>query len=160
MAFDQLIAGLRERREKWLALVRLRLGTLRSLAVSWDALAPLVAGNVALLQSLHDELMPVLRLPVAQTTSTRRLRFALRELIASIRRFNQRWRSHLETVDLAEINRLIDGYNRYYLLEKECAFRSARLARQGFRPLLPVSVGMLLELVPVMEVPLKDKTPS
>ena len=80
-----------------------------------------------------------LRMPVPSTRSLRVLRRALHELRASIIRFNERWNAFLPTVDLSELNAQREAYNRYYLLEKECALRSARLARQGFRRLEPLS---------------------
>ncbi|HVS34068.1 MAG TPA: hypothetical protein VMS17_00705, partial [Gemmataceae bacterium] len=51
-------------------------------------------------------------------------------------------------VDVHRVNDLRDGYNRYYLLEKECALRSPRLARQGYRPLAPLTVQELEALMP------------
>ena len=59
----------------------------------------------------------------------------------------------LEETDLTEVNALREGYNRYYLLEKECAVRSARLARQGFRRLEPVTLEELAALLPPLPVP-------
>jgi hypothetical protein len=77
----------------------------------------------------------------------------LRELCESLLHFNQRWQAFLQTVDLTPINHLRDAYNRYYLLEKECALRSARLARQGFRRLDPLTLDELSTLVPPLPVP-------
>ena len=36
----------------------------------------------------------------------------------------------LRDVNLSRVNALRDGYNRYYVLEKECAVHSPQLARQ------------------------------
>ena len=58
-----------------------------------------------------------------------------------------------ERLDLSGINELRDGYNRYYVLEKEFAVRSARVARHGFVPLEPVTSGVLFELLPLLPVP-------
>jgi hypothetical protein len=99
---------------------------------------------------LEAELKPRLRVPVVAATSPRRLVRAIGELSESFNRFNARWRCFLEALDLQPINELIDGYNRYYLLEKECAFRSARLARRGFHELEPVTAARLLELLPLL----------
>ena len=54
----------------------------------------------------------------------------------------------LLTVDLARVNQLRDGYNRYYVLEKECAVRSPKVARQGFRPLPPLTTADLAAELP------------
>jgi hypothetical protein len=153
-AFDELVARCRRQREGWLDMVRLRLGTLRALAGGWEALRPLLAGDqVHLLDQLHESLRPRLRVPVEPTPSARALRRALAELTESIERFNRRWREFLRGVDVTPVNDLREGYNRYYVLEKECAVRSARVARHGFRRLEPLSVDELAALLPPLPVP-------
>jgi hypothetical protein len=67
--------------------------------------------------------------------------------------FNRRWSPFLETVDLTGLNRLRDGYNRFYVLEKECVVRSPRLARQGYLPLPPMTLDELAALFPPLPVP-------
>jgi hypothetical protein len=69
----------------------------------------------------------------------RRARNEIERLAAVVRRFNRRWTDYVASVDLTEVNRLREGYNQYYVLEKECALRSERLARLGFEPLRPAS---------------------
>ena len=71
----------------------------------------------------------------------------------SFQRFNERWSKYLHEVDLGPINRLRDGYNRYYLLEKECALWSARIAQSGFVPLNFVTTADLLKEFPLPRVP-------
>ena len=56
-------------------------------------------------------------------------------------------------MDLSAVNELRKGYNRYYVLEKECAVRSARIARQGFAPLPPLTTGDLVAQFPLLPVP-------
>lgn len=85
--------------------------------------------------------------------SARRRRAIIRDLIASVERFNARWLRFVEELDPATINAIITGYNEFYLLEKECALGSARLARVGFRPLAPVSAATLLTEHPLLPVP-------
>jgi hypothetical protein len=77
----------------------------------------------------------------------------LRDLRASIARFNRRWWTFLEQLDLTEINRLRDGYNRYYQLEKECAVGSERLASMTFRRLEPVTVEEIRDRFPLLPLP-------
>lgn len=150
-AYEQLVDRCRSRRAEAIQSVRLRLGVLKALAGEWHALLEfLQCEQVCRLQGLHNELGPELKVPVERTAVPRVLRLALRELSESIDHFNRRWREFLESLDLGPINALRDGYNRYYLLEKECAMRSARLARQGFRRLEPVTVGHLVELFPAI----------
>jgi hypothetical protein len=57
-----------------------------------------------------------------------------RALGAAVEEFNANWRRYLETLPLDDLHRTIDGYNRYYVLEKECAVRSIRTAIRGFIP--------------------------
>jgi hypothetical protein len=154
-AFDALVDRCRQQRDEWLAMVRLRVGMLRALAGTWDALLPLLAdgGQLALLRGLHDELDPALRVAVEPTTSARTLRYALEELRESMARFNRRWQEFLAGVDVSEVNGLREGYNRYYLVEKECALRSATAARYGFRRMEPLAPADLAALFPPLPVP-------
>jgi hypothetical protein len=154
-AFDQLVERCLHQREDWLKMVRTRLGRLHALAGDWAALHPwlVTQDEVRLLQDLYTTLAPRLRVPVEPTSSRGALRRALAELRVSIGYFNRGWQGFLGTVDLATVNELRDGYNRYYLLEKECAIRSARLARQGFRRLEPVTLDELAGLFPPLPEP-------
>jgi hypothetical protein len=153
--YDALIGRCRRQREEWLSLVRIRLGTLRALAGDWDRLRPLLADErqVHQLVRLHEDLEPELRLPVSPTFSSRKLRWAVWELTDSLERFNRRWAEFLLRVDLTPVNILREGYNRYFVLEKECAVRSARVARLGFQPLPPLTVDDLLAVFPPLPVP-------
>jgi hypothetical protein len=153
--YDQLIARCLRQRDEWLPLVRSRLGTLQALAGDWGKLRPCLADDdqVRTLAQLHADLEPRLRLPVEPTSSARHLRQALRELTDSLERFNRRWRTFLPSVDLTWINDLRAGYNRYYVLEKECAVRSARVARQGFQVLPRLTVEDLFAVLPPLPVP-------
>jgi hypothetical protein len=154
-AYDRLLERCRRQRNEWLAMVRIRLGTLRALAGEWVAVLRCLADEDHLhqLEQMHAELTPKLRTPIAPTRSHRRLRGAVVELRESIERFNRRWRSYLPTVDLTHVNELRDGYNRYYLLEKECALRSPRLARQGFVHLEPLTTAELFVALPLLPLP-------
>jgi hypothetical protein len=74
----------------------------------------------------------------------------LAELRESLELFNRRWDAFLPTLDLRHVNELRDGYNRYFVLEKECAVRSARVAREGFVPLSPLTVQELFRHLPLL----------
>jgi hypothetical protein len=153
--FEQLLARCCKQRDEWLDMVRLRLGLVSALAGDWASLKPLLPddGQLESLRQLHAELAPQLRAPVQPTTSVRALRRALMELHESIERFNSRWTEFLSQVDLAPVNAARDGYNRYYLLEKECALRSPSVARQGFRRLEPLTCADVAALLPPLSVP-------
>ena len=89
----------------------------------------------------------------AAPTSARKIRRALRDLREAVERFNGRWAEFLRWLDLSAVNQSRDGYNRYYLLEKECALGALAVARDGFRPLPPLTTEALLELLPPLPVP-------
>ncbi len=154
-AFDALLGRCRLRRDELLKMVRIELGTLHALADGWHNLLPSLvdADQIEVLERLHAELRPRLRVPVSRTSSASRLRRSLRTLAEAIGRFNRRWAEFVSGLDLGKINELRDGYNRYYLLEKECAVRSPRLARQGFHPLKPLTTDDVLALLPPLPVP-------
>jgi hypothetical protein len=154
-AFEGLLDRCQRQRDEWLDMVRIRIGALCALAGDWGSLAPLLADEEQLhiLRQLHVTLEPELRVPIEPTSSLRILRQALRELIDSLECFNRRWRQLLQEIDLTEVNALREGYNRYYLLEKECALRSARLARQWFQPFASVTREELAARFPVLVIP-------
>jgi hypothetical protein len=154
-AFDDLLQRCRKKRDEWLPFVRLALGTLRGLAGSWDALRPCVRDDESLdtLRRLHDELQPRLRVPVEPTTSVRKHRAALAELVDGLERFNRRWLAYVAELDLRPINELREGYNRWYVLEKEMALRNAAAARFGFQRLSPLTVEEVLQRLPPLGVP-------
>jgi hypothetical protein len=154
-AYEELLRRCQHQRDVWLPMVRLRISVLAAwLGGDWDRLGPWLLGDeIAALRNLHAQLGRPLRVPLEPTTSTRKLQQALRQLKESAERFDLRWQAFLPTVDLREVNALRDGYNRYYVLEKECAVRSFRLARQGFRPLELLTVEDLAALFPLLAVP-------
>ena len=80
-------------------------------------------------------------------------RVIARELQASVSRFNRRWTKFLEEIKLESVNRAIDQYNRYYVLEKECVLGSPRLAARHFTPRAFLTVEGLLATYPVLPVP-------
>jgi hypothetical protein len=153
-ALDFLLGRCRQQRETLLRPVR------SGLKLCWQ-----VAGHPELLQRAIQnsercrtilELGDSLGVPCPNSSQTslspRRLQQALDELQNSIVRFNRRWHAYLQQVDLEPINRLRAAYNRYYLLEKECALRSPRLARQGYVPLEPLRTEHLAAWLPGLQV--------
>jgi hypothetical protein len=154
-AFEDLLARCQKKRDEWLTFVRIALGTLRGLAGEWKALRPCVRDDESLdvLRRLYDELLPRLRVPVEPTTSVRKHRAALAELIDGLERFNRRWLAYAAELDLRPINELREGYNRWYLLEKELALRNAAAARFGFQRLPPLTVEEVLQRLPPLGVP-------
>jgi hypothetical protein len=154
-ALEQLLDHCRRRRAEWLEMVRLRISILHALAGDWDNVRPFLADEqqINIFRYSLAALVSPLRTPVGPTASARILRHALYELQDSLERFNQHWQEFLASVDLTLINELRDGYNRYYVLEKECAVRSPRVARQGFVPLQPLTHEELASQFPLLPVP-------
>jgi hypothetical protein len=154
LALEHLLDRCRQKRGEWLMMPRLRIGQLAALAGEWSALLPVLdQEQIDRLQQLHVELAPKLRLPLTPTTSLSGLRGAVREFILSAERFNRRWNAYLTGVNLDTINELREGYNRYYVLEKECAIRNSVLARLGFHPQTPLTTADLERLLPPLFVP-------
>jgi hypothetical protein len=83
---------------------------------------------------------------------SRRLRVA-RDLIHSVERFNRLWLQFLEGLNLDPLNQLIEQYNRYYLLEKECSLGSVRAAARSFRPIAPLTLPVLRQDYPLLPLP-------
>ncbi len=148
-ALDDILGRCQKQRTEWLMMTRLRVGTLRALAGDWASLRPYVSEEgLRDLELLHDELQPQLRLPVEHDDSPRVLRAALAELRESMARFNGRWEEFLRGIDLGPVNAEREAYNRYYVLEKECALRNAVVARHGFQPLPALTTADILTLLP------------
>jgi hypothetical protein len=81
------------------------------------------------------------------------------DLVAAVTRFNRRWLKSLDCMNLDPANQVIDQYNRYYVLEKECVMGSPRLAARHFAPVPPLTRSLLLEQFPTLPVPdLLDRT--
>jgi hypothetical protein len=144
----------RTQRVQRLDMVGMRLAQLRDLAGSWDALHPYLQdeADLARLIRLHDELQPRLHLPLESTTSERVVRGALRDLCGAMERFNRRWSRWLAEVDLVPVNKARHDFNRFYLLEKECAV-GAVLARRDFVPLAPLNRGDVERHLPLLVLP-------
>jgi len=153
-AFDELVRRCQKQRDEWLDQVRIPWKWLVEMAGNLETLPPLLV-DVDSFNRLN-ELAAILAIPVPDCgliSSLRRLRTGLRELRYSIERFNRRWQKFLEDLNLVEINKRREDYNRYYVLEKECALRSVRLARLGFLPLAPITADDLLALMPPLPLP-------
>jgi hypothetical protein len=153
-ALEGLLGRCRRQRDEWLFGVRLHIGALRAGAGGWSTLRHLLADDeqVAVLEQLHAEAGDPAVSMTGPTTAAGRRR-ELRRLRASIERFNRRWTAFIGDIDLGEVNRLRDGYNRYFLLEKECAVGPGRTLSNGFCRLPPLTAADLLARLPPLPVP-------
>jgi hypothetical protein len=73
-----------------------------------------------------------------------------RNLAGAVATFNRKWNDGRASIDLAPLGKEIAGYNKHYLFEKECAFRSARIARIGYSPIPPVDAAWLADRWPAL----------
>lgn len=154
-AWLQLLEACRTERGKLLELARLRLARLAALAEPWPGALPEIcsAAELSYLEELLRLWQPRLRVPHPPARKTSQLVRAIAELGQSFERFNARWSEFVGKLDLTEINRQREAYNRYYVLEKECALRSPRTAGRGFTPLLPILAADLFREFPLLVIP-------
>ena len=155
LAFGAVVEVCLKQREEWLKFVRLSLGSLFALAGSTAALDEFLGNHeqLRILEDLMKDLKPHLRVPPAPTSSARHLRQALAEVRDTIKRFNERWRDFMCRLNLDHVNEVRERYDRFYLLEKECALGSSRAARAGFQKLDPLGTDEFLKIMPLLPVP-------
>jgi hypothetical protein len=155
VAWNDLLERCRHKRAHLLEMPRLRLARFFKLTASWLPVPPdiCLAADLPYLEELHREWKPQLRSIVRPARTASEINQALADLARSFERFNRRWLEFVNEVDLAHVNELRDGYNRFYVLEKECALFSSRIARDGFVPLPPAELKDVLEAFPLLKVP-------
>jgi hypothetical protein len=74
-------------------------------------------------------------------------------MVVAMEMFNKRCEKWLAKVDLQPANQAREAYNRFYLVEKECALGSARVAKAGFQPLPPITHVEIAQQLPLLKVP-------
>jgi hypothetical protein len=140
----------RRARADRLDMVHLRLRQWARAASGPEAWSGVFAGSIEPLWPLSGAEAPRwAKVPA----SIRQQRSIARDLIAAVLRFNQRWSEFLDRLNLEPVNLVIDQYNRYYLIEKECVMGSARLAARFFRPVPRLTRQQLLDDHPLLPVP-------
>ena len=147
---DRIHARCRAQRQDMLEMVRLRLRQWSRVADGPHSWSEVFAAPIQPLWELTH-----LELPrwADRQAPPRQRKTVGRDLIASIERFNHRWRRFLESLNLGPANQVIDQYNKYYVLEKECVMGSARLAARHFTPIERLSQDSLLKVYPTLPVP-------
>ena len=148
-AIESLLHRCRRQREEWLAGVRLRLRQWQAAERDAPKEESDGAPRRAHLQRLCQDLLQT-DAEVKPWLAAGRPKRLLRELEQSIERFNRRWWQFTEQIDFAIVNQHIDGFNANYLLEKECAFRSPRLAARGYKPMEPIDADWLRRQLPLL----------
>lgn len=146
-AFHQRCAAVRR---EMLPMVELRLR-------QWLAVATGPLDFAGYFQHPLDALFAAADLPMtpwaAHRASNRARQRVAIDLETSTLRFNRRWRAHVEKLDLAPLNRMIDAYNNYYILEKECVVGAHRLAARFFQPCARLSTESILSRWPTLPMP-------
>lgn len=149
-ALNRLDQRLARERAGMLEMVKLRLRQWAAVATGPDDWRGVFAGPVAGVYALAGADAPAW---ADRPGPDRRRRAAARDLAASVTRFNRRWHHLLDGLALDAVNRQIDQYNRYYVLEKECVLGSARLAARHFEPRPTLTRDLLLAAHPPLPVP-------
>ena len=142
-SLNRIHARCRDQREELLEMVRLRLRQWSRVAAGPETGREVFAGPIDRLWQLAHSRDP--QLGRSRPAPPRQQQTVGRDLVASVERFNQRWRQFLESLNLGPTNQVIDQYNKYYVLEKECVMGSARLAARHFTPVPRLSPESLLE---------------
>jgi hypothetical protein len=140
----------RHTRGELLEMVQLRLRQWTRVATGPDQWATVFGGPIGELWPLSHSEPPVW---AAQSAPLSHRQAVARDLVASLRRFNHRWQQFLQALNLEPANQVIDQYNAYYVLEKECVMGSARLASRHFAAVPRLSTALLLGEHPLLPVP-------
>ena len=140
----------RQARSERLEMVRLRLKQWAGVASGPDDASALFEAPIDPLWPLSEAEAP--RWSPSPAPRRRQLAVA-RDLIASVERFNRRWGEFLGAINLQSANTVIDHYNRFYVIEKECVMGSGRLAARFFTPVRPMTVEELRRDHPMLPVP-------
>lgn len=148
-ARKRLDARLDRQRDEMLEMVRLRLRQWAAGVEGPDAWRGTFAGPLDALWAAAGAPSP----RWGGGLAPRRRRSLAHDLIGSVERFNRRWTALLEGLPLDPLNTMIEQYNRYYLLEKECVLRSSRLAARHFRPYARVTAQELAYQYPSLPMP-------
>lgn len=88
-----------------------------------------------------------------QKLNTKAMHRAANGLIQSVQRFNSRWSVWVNALNIETVNKQIDHYNQYYILEKECIVGSPRLAARLYKPTPRIEPAWLFEQFPLLPVP-------
>jgi hypothetical protein len=140
----------RRTRGQLLDMVRLRLRQWARAVIGPDAWTSVFTKSIEPLWALAAAEEPQWAISPAPI---RRQRLIGADLIAAVLRFNRRWAQALELINLEPANAVIDQYNRYYVLEKECVMGSARLAARHFVPVPQLTTALLMSDHPTLPVP-------
>ena len=120
-------------------------------AGEWSRLQRYLAtkDDVNLFAALECQLAPIGNAAPSVLASDQAL---LRQFIESAARFNQGWLNFVEGSVLDHVNELRENYNRYYPMEKACAF-GRDTANEDFKSLPLLGPTFLLKRFPLLLLP-------
>jgi hypothetical protein len=150
LALSRLHERCRAARGSMLDMVRLRLRQWAAAVTGPASWSSVLAGSIEPLWPLAQAAPPHW---ANSSAPIHRQRQVARDLIDSVLRFNRRWTHYLDHLNLAPTNLVIEEYNRYYLIEKECVMGSPRLASRYFTTIPTVTTQMLHRDHPILPVP-------
>ena len=124
----------------------------RRIAGEWSRLQSLLEQqeHIELFSKLEDQLRTVKYANSISFLANHRR--GLKQLIDSATRFNIKWLAFTDGDGLKHVNEMRGNYNRFYPIEKACAFGNDRV-NEGFRPLQPLTASFLLKRFPLLELP-------
>lgn len=153
VAWLDVLAKLKRERRQWFEPLGRRLGEIKARAGDWRRLVGDNDQAVAALAQLETMLPCHLRFPPTRAWLILLHRREFKRWCRDAEQFNTYWRATAAAANLIPVNQRREAYNRWYLLEKECAIGSARLAVQGFQPLAPLTTADILAHLPELPIP-------
>ena len=152
-SWRDLLGALGRVRRQSLEPLGRRMAWMKSRAGEWRRLAGDDDRALEALAALEQMVPGILRYPPGRAWWIALPRLEYRRWNRDLEAFNEFWLKTVEMADLAPVNRRREAYNRWYLLEKECALGSARLAMAGYQPLVPLTCSDIIARLPCLPVP-------
>ena len=152
LALESLLHNCHARREELLVWPYRHLSNLaQCIGGNWLRIAPFLARreSAAELEALHA------RMPSQGSTHSpwpTTEKGILRQFVDSAARFNRAWHAYLAGIDYESVNKPLRDYNRYYPLEKACAFGNETLSDE-FQPLDLIDLAFLESRFPYLPIP-------
>ncbi len=153
IALDALLQNCAVYREEQLKWPRRHFATLQQrILCDWSRIKPYLVSQeeIGLFPVLQSQIAPSERTQTFSFLTTNRR--VLRQFCESAERFNRVWSAFVTGAGLDHVNELRENYNRYYPMEKACAFGNDSV-NEGFEPLPLLESSMLLERFPLLKLP-------
>ena len=152
IALDALLQACETKRNDLLKWPNLHLAVLaQQIGRDWSRLGPFLVdpASVAILEAMHAAITQIERVQREWLVTDR---IALRRFLESAARFNDSWRTYVDGLDLEPVNAPRKEFNRFYVLEKACAFGSERVT-DGFEPLAMIDREYIFQRFPLLSLP-------